>query len=389
MTKRVRIRSISLRSVRGLYIRTGNIVLQAERISWKGIGILRASPITLKVEKLALEVGVQDAKIGSTVPQRSGKRLSLGLLSPSPIVRQFRNLIGGILSYLDPISRPILRQYAVAILRLGILWLPTYIPRLTFEFRDASVTFTAVPGSSVSVREITYSTSIQLIETEPSPDVTHDPTVDQKRLNSVTALKNRLADGFKRSLDRALGSTRGKGRMEFRVCHVQGFMPFETGGKCRQPSYHPVLTELGHKHRFLSLPDSIDIMTCMDFNPRAWSIDTHTLEFCMRVGDISAKVDLINLIVDKLKPKVSPPKSKLPSQINVDTPRFSAFGFPSAGISASIQSALPSFASSFFSPTSGSGVKSPFSGSRLLSPASAIKSPNSPFFRAFSVGPMF
>lgn len=126
------------------------------------------------------------------------------------------------------------------------------------------------------------------------------------------------------------------------------------------------------------------MMACMDFNPRAWSIDRHTLELCMKVGDISAKVDLVVLLIDKLRPKVSPPKLKLPSQISVDPSRFSAFGFPSGSISASIQSALPSFASSFFSPSSQSGIKSPFSGSRFLSPTT-IKSPGSPFFRAFSV----
>jgi hypothetical protein len=215
----------------------------------------------------------------------------------------------------------------------------------------------------------------------------------------MAAWTTRLTDGFKRSLDNAWGKTRGKGKVEFKVFNIQGSMPLDAEGEyhcCMPPSppIHLYHRFLGPTVSFLSLPDIMDMVASMEFNPRAGAIDTHTLEFGLALGSCSAKVDLVNTLLKQLKPDPSPPPSRLrpnAPQIDLGSPLYSSFAFPSGSISASIQSALPSFASSFFSPTNKSGsasaLLSPTSG-KILSPTS-LRSPASPFFRVFSVSSCF
>lgn len=365
MTKHIRIRSISFRSIRGLYLRQGKHTLRADRISWWGF-----SRLTLKVDNLSIDIG-EEPKEKPVSTNGSPRKLSLTVLNPSPVIRQFRRLFGVLVSYLDPVLRPIIRQNVVALLRIAIRWLPRITQRMTFELKNTTVTFAALPGTKITTEEVMFVASVDLIELEPSPEALLDAMAAEKKKNSVmTAWTNRMTEGFKRSLDRAWGSTKGKGKVEFKVYNIQGYMPLNVGGPASS---------------FLSLPDPIDLVASMDFNPRAGSIETNTLEFGLTLGDCSAKVDLVMLLLEKLKPKASPtPPRPPPHNITVDSPpsRYSSFGFPSGGISASIQSALPSFASSLFSPGSISRPMSAFSptAGNLLSP----KSPASPFFRAIS-----
>lgn len=368
-TKHIRIRSISFLSVRGLYLRQGNHTLRVERISWRVIG--KFSRVALKVDSLSLEIGEPESEAGTSAPapEMLRRKFSLKALDPSPILHQIRRLLAALVALFDPIFRPILRHYVVVVLRFAIQWVPRITQRLTFELMNSSVTFAALPGTEITTEQVLFVASLELIETAPTAEALKESlAAESKPSNAMTAFTSRMTDGFKRSLDRAWGSTMGKSKLEFKVLNIQGYMP---------------ITPHGRALSFLSLPDPIDLVASMDFNPRAGLMDTNTLELSLTLGDCSAKVDLVSLLLDKLKPKKSSKLPKLVTQPKIASPRFTSFSFPSsAGISASIQSALPSFASSLWSPGGKSGAFSPLSG-KMLSPTS-LRSPTSPFFRAIS-----
>ena len=121
--------------------------------------------------------------------------------------------------------------------------------------------------------------------------------------------------------------------------------------------------------------------------------------FSLRIGDCSAKVDIINDLLNKLLPKTAQntPVVDLPASTTTsaygDIPQTSAAYTSASQLTPAFPSPAPSFASSLFSPSSlFSSSESMFPKGGLLSPKSAqllsprsFKSPSSPFFQAISV----
>jgi hypothetical protein len=150
---------------------------------------------------------------------------------------------------------------------------------------------------------------------------------------------------------------------------------------------------------FLLSREVIDLGLSVKFNPREGAIDAHGLMISLKIGDCSAKVDLLNRLLDKLLPRKAQNTPLLdlsispPAPVDGDTPQPSAAYTFASQLTPAFPSPAHSFASSLFSPSSlfsSSGLMSPKDG--LLSPKSthplsprSHKSPSSPFFQAISV----
>jgi len=150
---------------------------------------------------------------------------------------------------------------------------------------------------------------------------------------------------------------------------------------------------------FLLSRGVIDLELSVKFNPREGAIDTHGLMFSLRIGDCSAKIDLLNRLLDKVLPRKAQNTPMVDLSISIPAPADGDAPQPSAAYTFVSQptpafpSPAHSFASSLFSPSSlfsSSGLVSPKDG--FLSPKSAHplspeshKSPSSPFFQAISV----
>jgi len=392
MTRHIRIRSISFRSIRGIYFHQGNNTLRVERISWWGGRREGSRRFAITVHGLNWTIENMEPQPPSLNPPRSENKLLRLVLRPIPIFTYLRCSVTSILAYVDPILRPMARQYAVVLLRFVIRWAPTIIQAMSFELKDTTIMFAALPGTKITTEDVTLLASVELIGLEPPGAAVEEGSATDSNAKGMAAWKNRMTDGFKRSLDRAWGSASGNARMEFKVSNIRGEMPLKPRSEYL-PHTEVLLFFTNHSSdsivSFLSLPGILNMVASMEFDPRAGTINTHTLELTVSVSHCAAKVDLLNLLLDKVKPKkvqpsVPPLKPKPSHHIRIDTPLYSSFGFSPSGLSASIQSALPSFASSFFSPSGNPGsALSPATG-RLRSP-SALRSPASPFFRAFSV----
>jgi len=152
---------------------------------------------------------------------------------------------------------------------------------------------------------------------------------------------------------------------------------------------------------FLASSGLIDFGVSAKFNPREGALEPRGLEISLRMGDCSAKVDLLNMLLRKAFPKKTqavrpiPPPLVPPSLVSPttsygdNTSLGSSFAWGSQKISAlpSPPQSAQSFTSSLFSPMSmfspRNSVLSPNS-TNMLSP-SFPRSPSSPFFKAISV----
>src|ERR1700721_760427 len=79
----IRVRSISLRSIRGLYFRRGSRIWRVERIGISYSSAAGGLSVKIMIKGLKLEIGVDDPAPSIRPPIR--RNLTLADLSPSPI----------------------------------------------------------------------------------------------------------------------------------------------------------------------------------------------------------------------------------------------------------------------------------------------------------------
>ncbi|KAF9569300.1 hypothetical protein CPC08DRAFT_812902 [Agrocybe pediades] len=385
VSDRIRIRSISLRSIRGIYFRKGAHTWKIDRIGYVFSTVQGSRRLAIKIDGASLHISQEEAQVVKP-KTRHTRNLTLADLNPSPIVGYAWKLISAIVGALEPYVRPLVRTSVIACIRVAVQWLPAITSRLSFDLQSVTITFSGLSETKIVAEGISLNTALDIVYLEENKDHTHAQNLkDGPSLRSVQGVsmwKRRLADGFQRSFDKALGESRGTATLALKVGHVLGTMP--RPGKAD-----------GRTVPFLVSNGLIDFGMSAKFNPREGALEQRGLEISLSLGDCSAKVDLLNMLLSKAFPKkarpahpIPPPLSSLPASYGGDTPLSSPFAWNKQQ-SPSLASAPPtarSFASSLFSPMS------VFSGkTSLLSPNSANpmspsfpRSPSSPFFKAIS-----
>ncbi|KAF8812536.1 hypothetical protein BYT27DRAFT_7182979 [Phlegmacium glaucopus] len=387
MSDHIRVRSISLWSIRGLYIRKGSRTWRVERVSYAWASVQGSRRFALKLDGLNVHIAQEEGgQSFAKTQRRSNRNLTLADLNPSPLAGYLWKFTSALTTFLEPYLRPMIRTYVVACLRIGIQWLPRITQALSFDLQSTVITLADMPGTKIVAHEISLHTALSLTQLEQTvgpEDVkpTHNRSHNRKSL-SMGLWKKRLAEGFHRSLDKAWGETRGTATLSLTIGNIVGTMP-------------TLSLQESQNVPFLLLPGSIDLLVSAKFNPKEGVVDRHGLEVSLKIGDCSVKVDLLKLLLEKLpkRPKTSiinPSEPLSPVSIQADTPLASSFS-PGPQSSAAFPSPVQSFTSAIFSPSSllfspssilsSSTLKSP----SLLSPNLPQPfSPTSPFFKALS-----
>ncbi|KAF8913997.1 golgi-body localization protein domain-containing protein [Gymnopilus junonius] len=381
MSDHIRVRSISLRSIRGIYFRTGSRTWRVERVSYAVSSVDGSRHLRIKIDGASLHIANESEQAVVKYSHGHKRTLTLANLNPSPLAKQVWKVIWILTSIFEPYLRPLLRTYVIACLRLAIQRLPVLTQALSFEWTMITVTFAELPGAKIVVEEMILRTALALTHFEqiskPEQAIHQVRRRDTQPVYGMRIWKKRLAESFQRSLDKALGESRGTATLSLEIHNVLGTMP--------RPSQIGV--------PFLVSPGAISLGLSAKFNPKEGALEPNSLELSLSVGECSAKVDLLKNLLDNAIPKKSPSVSIVhPSSPPVspygDSPFLSSFALGSPQ-STYFPSPAPSFASSLFSPSSlfapstvtspKPSVLSPNSG-HLLSP----KSPSSPFLRAIS-----
>ncbi|TFK43439.1 golgi-body localization protein domain-containing protein [Crucibulum laeve] len=379
LSSHVRVRSISLRSVRGVYFRKGAQTWRVERVSYKISSLNGSRRLAVRIDGLSLDIGKDSTQTIAKPIRRHHRNLTLADLNPSPLARWLWQFSWKLYAVVEPFFRPLIRSCVVACMRVAIRWLPGLAEAVTFDFHSTSVTLSEIPGTRVGIEEISLHTTLQFTHMETMLDSgVQDHRLKPLELRGaygVGAMKRRMIESFQRSLDRAWGQAHGTATMTLKLHDIAG-------------TTHPdsPLGGYGRTVPFFLSPGAIDLGVSVRFNPRAGFIDPHSIETTLSVGDCTIKVDLVNTLLGKLKPLTvqnitaveSPPASPYPgsplSTFSFLSPQSSTFSSPALSMS---QSLMPPHA---ISPTpSILGVDS----AKSLSPNS-LKAPSSPFLRALS-----
>jgi hypothetical protein len=295
----IRVRSISLRSIRGLYFRRGSRIWRVERIGISYSSAAGGLSVKIMIKGLKLEIGMDDPAPSIRPPIR--RNLTLADLSPSPIARRLRDFGSYVFAWLDPYFRPIFRSFAVAFLRSFIRYLPAISQAVDFDLSTAVVTFAALPGTSITIEEAKLHTSLEFTRSESATHVeerdTNSTLEKQTRSYRVIAWKSRLTNSFRRAWERAWDKTQGTASVSLKIGNVTGSsgVTFIIIFLCSNTKIVTV-----HNKNFLHSPAIIDLATSVRFDPKMGKLETHSLNTTLSIGELSVAVDVVHSILHTL-----------------------------------------------------------------------------------------
>lgn len=223
VSKRLRVRSISLRSIRGIYFRAGSGTIRIDRV---GISYHRPSPTTAS----RLTLIVEGLKIELSKDKEPQLRPSLRRRQTTPATRfrdQARFAILAVLrstaNFLDPYVRPLIRTFIVSVLRFVIRALPALTQTIDFELDSAVVTYSALPGVELVLKQAKIKTKVVLSIVEnvliPGAPVVLQPQAfrGHRRFASVADWNARVQNSLRRTWDRAWGATQVTASLSLRL----------------------------------------------------------------------------------------------------------------------------------------------------------------------------
>lgn len=232
VSSRLRVRSVSLRSVRGIYFRAGSRTWTVDRIgiSFHRLFSSQFSRISIKVEGLKLELS--DAECRSHLPPKAAhNRPPRARSTSSLLAHKLWSLIYSCLSTIyrtiEPTARPIIRANFVAALRVAIRALPALTHVVEFELCSARLTHLSIQGAELEVRRARINTEISLsqVETGLRTGTIASERKHHRRRFSVADLNARLSNSLRRAWDRAWGTTRFTACVKLGVEDVMGRAP--------------------------------------------------------------------------------------------------------------------------------------------------------------------
>jgi hypothetical protein len=303
-SERIRVRSISFRSIRGLYIRTGSKTWRVDRIvisrPTTPDGLSR---IFLTVEGLKVEF--DDVHAARTSPASSNAAsFRLADFGPSPMAFRLWFILSSIYDLLSPLFRPIVRTIFVSFLRHVIERLPGLSQALDFRFRSAELTFTSLPGARILLEEADLRTALSFSQEEQQPGGEEPDAMQQEAQRpavsfSLADWQSRMTTSTRRSWDRAWGKTLASASVSLKVKKVAG-LTSHSGRSSIVYRGCTINRSPANADTFMSLPGTISLDASIRFNPKHLTISRHGLDTTLRTDAFFVSLDAIRSLLKSM-----------------------------------------------------------------------------------------
>lgn len=360
-SKHIRVRSISPRSIRGLFIRAGVHECRVERITYAWTHVEGEGRINIIIEGVNLAL----SSVRQVKPARHKRTLTLADLSPSPLAGLLWEWLGDLYAFLEPYVRPYLRAAVVKCTQFFIRWVPRISRAVTFDLHSATITLPDTGKTEINAEKMQLHTLLSLSpveNTEENSDNTSTHrTTPSRPPRGMGAWRKRFREGLERSLDLALGDTRATAKVSLQLQGVHVL----TGSRAAECI------------PLVKLPGKLDLEASVSFNPRAGTMEEQSLEAAVRVGDSVIHADSLLSFLDELKKSGQPATDPLPFFASDQLPPNNLPETPSAAPSANslgLNTPLSARGSPSFPPLRSPKVPS----------ISVLASPASPFLEVIS-----
>jgi len=316
---RVRVRSISPRSIRGIRIRSGGLTIRVDRlgISYHSLSSRAARRFSLQVQGLHVEVNEVLCKpppspstypVPTTPKRRFSRRPTLSDFRPSPLWRRFWSFYSYTYETIAPYVRPFLRTVFVTSSRIVIRCLPALTHIVDLEMDRLLVTFPGLPEAHVVIHNATLSTTVSFTNLEGfiaiDPSDVPPQRVHQGFLNMMH-FKARFGGSARRVWERAWGRTQGAASFELKIGKVSVYTsdtkwPFPRRASLVEQesssqfvaSKFDFVTSRPHEEAIcVSLPTETIFATSFKFGPKRAIIENQSVETSLEVSTIHVVTD--------------------------------------------------------------------------------------------------
>lgn len=233
----IRVRSVSLRSIRGLYFRKGSRTWRIDRFVYSYRSSADNGPrrLSFRIEGFTLEI--QPSPAPRPPPPRATHRrgLTLADLSPSPLALYLWSVISGLHVVFEPAVRPVIRLIVTAALQQVIRFIPRLMETVQVDIDRAVVSYVGSPQVQLIVQNVTFKGHVSFAQSpqfHPIGDYvpSSNYTLSARAL-AMGAWKSRLSNGFQRAWTRTwndtLGRMTGSISYDFVVRQFHAFIPSE------------------------------------------------------------------------------------------------------------------------------------------------------------------
>ncbi|KAF8826840.1 hypothetical protein HHX47_DHR5000618 [Lentinula edodes] len=293
-SRHIRIRSVSLRSIRGLYVSHGNGTWGVERLSYSWSRVDGARHLTIKVEGLTGEISKFDLEPSIS----DGHKRSMTAVVTSAASQNIWRITSGIVSALDPIFRPPIRGVATYILRWVIFWAPGITSAVFFDIYPATFKFTGSLECEVTIEKVHLHTLLDFRQGQDLDDNGTEkkaPPLRSKKSFSMTAWKSRLTRSFERTWDRAIETREGVASFAVELDNLKGYLPSDS--------------------TFFRIPGAVTLHSTTTFDPKRRRLHTHALQTNINFEGCFVDVDVLHTLLQKYKasrPPAPSPKEDIP-----------------------------------------------------------------------------
>ena len=217
LSSRLRVQSVSLRSIRGIYFRAGKGILHIDRV---GLSYHRphqhsASRFSIRVEGFHLELvnsEFKEKRKSKSAGSNEHGRTKVATRVARKTWSIARRMASALYTAMEPYARPVLRKFVMWAFRIAIRSLPTLTQVLDLDLDSAIITApSVVPGVEAVVNRARVSARMAFTQLDNSRDGVLDnvpPLARHRRFASVADLNTRIKNSFRRTLGRAWGATR-------------------------------------------------------------------------------------------------------------------------------------------------------------------------------------
>lgn len=306
MNRRVRVRSISLRSIRGLYIRRGNYTVRIERLGYNMDSLVDGWRII--VEGLLVEVRKSE-KPPVALPRH---RRSLTLHRISQLERGFWNALTFVHSMIGPMLRPIIRHWFISALHVIVRRIPQ---KVTLDIRPLSVVFPDASNATITsdLLRLDFNVNFFLRERRRTygPRPTHPRVNGSHPSYSVGAWNNRFRASVSRSFNTVLEETEGKASITLHLRNIYGFAPTKFGRGTFPTSLSSSILLLTSETLFI-IPGATESELSLRFVPRSRRIDTHSLSATLTTSKCEVELSPLLGLFQQLKRQTSADSEPFP-----------------------------------------------------------------------------
>jgi hypothetical protein len=287
VSSRVRVRSVSLRSIRGLYLRTGHAVLTVDRIKlgWRWASDAKTVRMTVTVTGMKVDILERTVRKRRTrTAVHSYTRMpSLARINPTPIASYTWSQLPSFASFFQYFLRPALTTVARSILRLVILALPSLTQILELEFDEATLSSKAHLDATIVLTKTVMSSHLAFVQQVAAEDEKNMSLVTSTKTTTIGSRIRTLWDfATTPSRDHAWASTQCIITVALNIDNVLASVEnTEASGQVMSGRSHhmfgyrmPTYPRSGHSERrkLLQLPSGLSLRSNVDFLPSGFRI---------------------------------------------------------------------------------------------------------------------